>query len=433
MKNPLFKRRSSEILLIVLSFAWANFGDAQDVKKSLVIGIDGLGYGETGFSVADTPVLDRLMNGTWHPDYNGAFTDLAFAGGVLGTPTEQITVSGPGWSTMTTGVWRDRHQVNGNGGNFAAGNFSDNPPYLATVKSQFPQLVTASFVNWGPIDSVIMGAVDSDADPTNNLNFRGDYASDELVATFAQGALNPMSINADVTFVAFDQVDGAGHSCGSSGACYQNQIEFTDGLVGQLLDEIVARPDFASEDWQIVVTSDHGHRPEGGHGGQSELERRIPFIVVGQELKQGALPSVFQSVSQADVAPTVLDHFDIPLPDHYWGMSRASGAVSINPDINGDGIISGDGTGDFDNDDVTAFVSLWLQPNTADNPNPADLNLDGIANLRDWAILNSELPSMARDVRNALMIPEPTGTTLVFLAVAPIFLRIRQRSSTITL
>ena len=36
------------------------------------------------------------------------------------------------------------------------------------------------------------------------------------------------------------------------------------------LDAIAARPDFTNEDWQILVTSDHGHKPNGGHGGQSE-------------------------------------------------------------------------------------------------------------------------------------------------------------------
>ncbi len=160
---------------------------------------------------------------------------------------------------------------------------------------------------------------------------------------------------------------------GIDGLSYRQQIEKTDALVGQLLTAISNRPNFAGEDWQIVITADHGHRPAGGHGGQSELERRIPFIGVSQTLRPGSLPSIIQGVSQADVAPTVLDHFNVPRPSHYWGRSRASGAVTINPDLNGDGIVSGDGTGSFATDDVTAFVSFWLQPNTAAHPNPADL------------------------------------------------------------
>ena len=49
------------------------------------------------------------------------------------------------------------------------------------------------------------------------------------------------------------------------------------------------------------------------------------------------------------------------------------GVVAIvYTDINRDGTISGDGTGPFETDDVTAFISLWLQPSTILNPNPAD-------------------------------------------------------------
>ncbi len=136
-------------------------------------------------------------------------------------------------------------------------------------------------------------------------------------------------------------------------------------------------------------------------------------------MNQGNLPIFPQGVSHADVAPTVLDHFDIPLPDRYAGVSHAAGAISINPDINGDGIVSGDGTGEYANDDVVAFVSLWLQPNTIENPNPADLNLDGIANLADWAVLNQELPSMGAAVLHALQgaaVPEPASALLAVIA-----------------
>ena len=405
MRVPTRRKCISSAVLGLLVFA-SSAGISHGQPKSIVIGIDGLGFGEEGMDVAATPWLDRLIGGTWMPGYQGAYTDEAFAGGVLGTPTEQVTVSGPGWSTMNTGVWIDRHGVNGNGGSFANGDFANNPPYLGTLKSALPGLLTSSYVNWGPIDSVIMEAIDNDGDPTNDLDFRGDYGNDDQVAAVVVASL-ASTVSPDVLFVAFDQVDGAGHSCGSSGLCYRQQIEHTDSLVGQILTAIADRPTFDSEDWQVVVTSDHGHRPSGGHGGQTDLERTIPFIVSSPFLNQGTLPALPQGVSQADVAPTVLDHFDVPLPAHYWGVSRASGAVSINPDLNGDGIVSGDGTGPFAEDDVTAFVSYWLLPNTAADPNPADFNLDGIANLQDWAILNRELPQMGRRVAQALAVPEP--------------------------
>ncbi|HET6415506.1 MAG TPA: hypothetical protein VFG22_04370, partial [Polyangiales bacterium] len=60
-----------------------------------------------GLQQASTPVLDDLVA-------NGAVTYDAFAGGEPGTPTEQATFSGPGWSSILTGVWVDKHGVTDN-------------------------------------------------------------------------------------------------------------------------------------------------------------------------------------------------------------------------------------------------------------------------------------------------------------------------------
>lgn len=310
-------------LVTLLSTLLVGVASGQDTK-SIVIGVDGLGFGPNGFSVADTPVLDSLINGTWRPGYRGAYSSQAYSGGLLGTPTEQPTVSGPSWSTMLTGVWRDRHNVTNNGSSFVNGNFTDNPPYLGTLKDNDPNLETASFVNWGPIDSVLMHAVDNDSNPHNDLDFRGDYSNDQDVANAAGFALmSDAGLTPDATFVAFDQVDVVGHASGGASVQFQQRIEITDIFIGMILDRIVSRPNFEDEDWQIIVTADHGHRIEGGHGGQSSLERTIPFIVSSKNLRQGELSG---NVSHADIAPTVLQHFGIAIPQHYAGESRATGA-----------------------------------------------------------------------------------------------------------
>jgi len=150
----------------------------------------------------------------------------------------------------------------------------------------------------------------------------------------------------------------------------------------------------------------------------------VPFIVASKDAGQGSFPTFTQGVSIADIAPTVLSHFGVQPPAHYWGFSRAAGAANVSADINGDGVINGNGRGTFANDDVTAFVSLWLQPNTILDPNPADLNLDGIADIADWAILNSELPAMGAAIAAALggpPAPEPSSCLLAGIAAAGLF------------
>jgi hypothetical protein len=67
------------------------------VKKVLIIGIDGCR--PDALKAAKAPHLHALMR-------EGAFSEAAQAG--------DITVSGPGWSSMLTGVWRTKHGVRDN-------------------------------------------------------------------------------------------------------------------------------------------------------------------------------------------------------------------------------------------------------------------------------------------------------------------------------
>lgn len=98
------------------------------------------------------------------------------------------------------------------------------------------------------------------------------------------------------------------------------------------------------------------------------------------------------------------------------------GEVFIGPppgDINGDGIVSGNGTGTPDVDDVTAFVNGWFTTGhgtVSEQIAHGDLNLDGITDLADWSILNSFDPSMGSAVLAALRgetVPEPSSWMLL--------------------
>ncbi len=397
-------------------------------QKSLVIGIDGMGFGDFGFSVADTPHMDSLIDGTWATGYSGAYSDQAFAGGDPALPeTIQVTSSGPGWSTILTGVWKDKHGVTNNG--FGGKNFdTTTPSYLETLEINVADIYSASLINWTPIDTHVIASVDN---PTPQMDFRLPSGNDATVASATSAQIAGLdTTNPAAVFIHFDEVDGAGHGSGSGSPNFAAEIEEKDDLVGDILSTIKSRPNFANEDWQIVLTADHGHTSGGGHGGQSSLERTIPFIVSSKGLNQGGLP---QGVSHADVAPTVLDHFGVTIPDYYYGTTRAIGAFIGDLDINGDGSVSGDGTGTFGDDDVVAFKSFWLQHNTLQNPNPADLNGDGIADIQDWSILNEADPSMGEALLAVLgarnTVPEPTAASLSALAIVLLLAKYRPLGS----
>ncbi len=247
---------------------------------------------------------------------------------------------------MLSGVWRDRHGVNtnnSNAGGFSRRAFKDNPIYLATLKDSIPTLSTASYVNWTAIEDRIIVSVALDNNPGNDLRFHQAYGNgntttgfdDEVINATLTGLGDVNGLDPDAVFVSLDLVDYAGHHKyqglprGSSGTGYKKAIEEADVYLGQVLGAIANRPDFLNEDWQIVVTSDHGHRAKGGHGGQSALERTIPLIITSQNLIQGDLPL---GASQADVAPTILNHFGVASPSRYAGVSRAGGAIASVPE-----------------------------------------------------------------------------------------------------
>ena len=292
-------------------------------QMSLVIGIDGLGSG--GLVSAVTPNIDSLMTGCFDSAYSSAYSLHAFAGGPLGTDAQQTTVSGPGWSSILTGVWVDRHRVSDN--SFAPNDFQSNPTYLELLEEGVDNLYSVSLVNWGPIKDRIVSSV-NDAD--SHMDWSSATGNDPDVALYAAAHLRRLkSDRPAAVFVAFDDVDAAGHSGGSSSRGYLSQIAETDAYVGQLLDAIRGRQYFHDEDWQIIVVSDHGHRPTGGHGGQTALERTIPFIVSSPATVKGVIPAAVNQPAQVDTAATVLSHFQLEIPKHLAGVAR--GQVVVDP------------------------------------------------------------------------------------------------------
>jgi hypothetical protein len=340
-------RRLLLIGCCLLSAALAPAALAQ--TYSLVIGVDGMGA--YGFEAANTPNMHSIEDGSWASGYEGASSMFAFAGGTVGTPTEQPTVSGPGWSTIQTGVWKNNHGVIDNADTFTNGNFIAFPSYLKLVETQFTSNVqTSGIVAWNAINTNIFATSGIDSrTPTSG--------SDAAVATAAVSQLSNLSTRVrGAMFAYFGDVDHAGHSFGAYSPEYSAATAGVDNRVGQLLTAIRSRSNFANENWQIVLATDHGHRPAGGHGGQTGLERNIPLLVSSKSVAAGPISTTGVAPSQIDVATTVLDHFGIAPPAYMLGQSRAqnatplatasltAGLVShISFDGNADGSIAGNG------------------------------------------------------------------------------------------
>ncbi len=79
-------------------------------KKMLLVELDGVTYGalSAGIAGGKLPNLAKLN------------VAPAYSGGVNGTLSQQPNLDTPGWATVLTGTWADRHQINSDAPNQAS-------------------------------------------------------------------------------------------------------------------------------------------------------------------------------------------------------------------------------------------------------------------------------------------------------------------------
>lgn len=261
--------------------------------KVLVIGLDGIRPDR--LATAATPTLDSLIA-------QGAFSATA--------ETRPPTVSGPGWSSMLTGVWADKHGVLGN--DFAANAYARYPDFLTRIEQIQPELATLAVLDWPPLGTtasngpLVSGGVD------RKLEVDGDSlgygVADSLSAVWAADALETGAV--DAAFVYFGDVDEVGHAHGTLSPEYTAAIATVDRQVAQVLAGLRRRPTYGSEDWLVLVSTDHGRRDDGGHGGESDAERTIFVIMSGPSVRGHAFD---RTPAIVDVAVTALAHLGIPV------------------------------------------------------------------------------------------------------------------------
>lgn len=271
---------------------------ASQQRKVLILGLDGVR--SDALQQANTPHIDSLIA-------DGFYTYDSWCLG--------ITVSGPSWSTVFTGVWYPKHGVTDN--SYAGSNYNQYPYFPKRAKEIKPNLYAVQIVDWAPMsDQVYNEGYDQKIiRTTNDLNAM-------LSATQVQ-LQNP---NLDVLCLHPDNIDAAGHSSGfsPSNPAYMTAIQNVDTWVGKVMTALRARPNYANEDWLVLVVTDHGGIGTS-HGGNSNEERHIWWIASGKNVRHqqifAADPGSYNMSNnpvdpvklakapvQADIAVTALHH-----------------------------------------------------------------------------------------------------------------------------
>ena len=175
------------------------------------------------------------------------------------------------------------------------------------MKKKNKEFKMASFIMWKPLHKRIF------KNSEDYYRFFPRY-NDDLAVEVSDYLTRSKD---DVVFIDFDHVDRAGHLFGfdPENKRYVRAIESVDSYIGLIVKSLENRESVKSEDWLIIITSDHGGLKRK-HGGQSESEKTIPIILNGSSFKQ---KKIKRQAYLADIVPTIFEHFQLEV-DSSWGF-----------------------------------------------------------------------------------------------------------------
>ena len=244
-------------------------------KKAIVIGYDGCR--------ADLEAsYDNSNNGIYALLEDGGSVYLTYCGGVNYPETNtQDTSTAPGWCSILTGQWADVHGVTAN----------DIP------KSMEAKTLLTTLAEDGIIDSATFITKWAGHFSRENATYLPEvqYCNDHaLPVTFNKcdnddashkAALEEIADEAcaDFIFVIYEPTDSVGHNKGFStnNPKYREAFDKADAYGYEAIEAIKARETYDTEDWLIIITSDHGGI-RLGHGGDS-IQERMTFVAMNKE------------------------------------------------------------------------------------------------------------------------------------------------------
>ena len=282
-------------------------------RKALFILLDGIPADV--LERVPTPFLDAIAA-------EGAYA-RARVGGELGGRTETPTISAPGYMSLLTGTWANKHNVWNNS------NQKPNYDYwnlFRIVETADPSRTTAIFSTWLDNRTVLIGEGKPGAG-----TFRLDHAADgfeldtarfphdkssryilDIDRHVADAAASYVAARGpDLSWVYLQHTDDVAHAFGDSPQS-DHAVQQADSLVGRIWSAVRQRQALG-EEWMVVVTTDHGRDSVSGrgHGGRSTRERTT-WIVTNQRTVTPRFAA--GSAAIVDIAPAILQHLRITAP-----------------------------------------------------------------------------------------------------------------------
>jgi hypothetical protein len=263
-------------------------------KSVVILGLDGAG---TFFRNTSTPNTDRIFPAN-------LFT--------LSAESVYPTISAQNWGAALHGVLPVFHRLT----NDVIESYTPYPvdsPYpsvFRVIQEARPDAKLASICNWYAVNSGII---------ENNLDMLKQTSSSDAEVT--NMVINYLQNNdPTLLYVHLNDADDAGHSYGFGSSEHLAAITRSDGRIGQIYDVLRAKANW--EDTLLILVTDHGGTPGGGHGGWTDAERYIFFGVTGGRELDTENP--FGTADTRDVAAIVTYALGIDMPDT-WSARVPSG------------------------------------------------------------------------------------------------------------
>lgn len=242
-------------------------------KKVLVLGYDG-GRADA-LALLDDETNDSAIS---YLLASGGNAQIAYCGGVnYPTINKQDTSTAPGWCSILTGEWADVTGVTGNG----VVKSNDHLSLLTTLVEDEKADSSAFYVSWNGHFSADDSTYVLEKQYTEEKGLPVVFSdADDDDGTFANTLADVQQADcSDFIFTIFEYPDHIGHD---TGFCIDNPdyaaaFKECDAQCKRIIDAVEARETYESEDWLIILTSDHGGY-NTGHGALT-IQERMTFVV----------------------------------------------------------------------------------------------------------------------------------------------------------
>ena len=108
----------------------------------------------------------------------------------------------------------------------------------------------------------------------------------------------------DYLLLHSSSVDTLGHWFTGDSPQYRIQISIVDNALSRLIPRLI------DNDYEVIVTADHGINADGHHGGTQSVLRTVPFYYFGSNTG----PESDQTLDQRAIAPTILKLMGLDIP-----------------------------------------------------------------------------------------------------------------------